>query len=105
MRRGEVWWADLPPPSGRRPILLLTRNDSYAVRNQANAAEVTTRIRGIPVEVPLGPQDGLPRRCVANLDNINTVALAALTELVTLLSPPKMREVDAALQYALGLSG
>lgn len=33
MRRGEVWWADLPAPVGRRPVLLLSRDRAYAVRN------------------------------------------------------------------------
>ncbi|MCH8087678.1 MAG: type II toxin-antitoxin system PemK/MazF family toxin, partial [Chloroflexi bacterium] len=33
MRRGEVWWADLPPPSGRRPVVLLSRDAAYTVRN------------------------------------------------------------------------
>ena len=58
MRRGEVWWAELPRPIGRRPVVLLSRDEAYAVRNAVTIAEVTTTIRGIPVEVPLGPEDG-----------------------------------------------
>ncbi|RPJ34838.1 MAG: type II toxin-antitoxin system PemK/MazF family toxin [Planctomycetaceae bacterium] len=54
MRRGEVWWADLPPPTGRRPVVLLSRDDAYAVRALVTVAPVTTRIRSIPAEVPLG---------------------------------------------------
>jgi hypothetical protein len=69
MKRGEVWWADLPPPTGRRPVVLLSRDEAYAVRALVTVASVTTRIRSIPAEVPLGPEDGLPRDCVANLDN------------------------------------
>lgn len=103
MRRGEVWWANLPPPMGRRPVVLLTRDDSYAVRNEATVAEVTTRIRNIPVEVPLGPEDGLPRRCVANLDNINTIRLSLLRDRVGLLSQANIQALDAALRFALGL--
>lgn len=63
MRRGEVWWANLDPPAGRRPALLLSRDDAYAVRLLVTIAPVTTRMRGIPVEVPLGPADGLDRPC------------------------------------------
>jgi mRNA interferase MazF len=74
MRRGEVWWADLPPPTGRRPVVLLSRNEAYAVRALVTVAPVTTRIRSIPAEVSLGPEDGLPRDCVANLDTIITIA-------------------------------
>lgn len=103
MTRGEVWWADLPPPEGRRPVVLLSRNESYGVRNQATVAPVTTRIRGIAVEVELGPGDGLPGRCVVNLDNMNTIRLTRLRERITLLRPAKTRAIDAAIHFALGL--
>jgi mRNA interferase MazF len=53
MLRGEIWWAKLPPPVGRRPVRLLSRNEAYTVRNAVTVAEVNTTIRGIPVEVEL----------------------------------------------------
>jgi mRNA interferase MazF len=55
MRRGEIWWAQLPGPAARRPVLLLTRNAAYAVRTSVTVAPLTTTIREIPVEVSLGP--------------------------------------------------
>lgn len=70
MRRGEVWWTDLPPPAGRRPVVLLSRNEAYAVRELVTVAPITTRARRIPTEVPLGPAEGLPKACVVNLDTI-----------------------------------
>lgn len=103
MRRGEVWWADLPPPAGRRPVVLLSRDEAYAVRALVTVAPVTTRVRRIDAEVPLGPDDGLPRRCVANLDSIVTVARATLREVITSFRPDKVRAVDAAIHFALGL--
>lgn len=63
MRRGDVWWADNPPPMGRRPVVLLSRDEAYAIRDFIMAAPVTTRVRRIVAEVPLGPEDGLPRPC------------------------------------------
>lgn len=102
MKRGEVWWADLPPPAGRRPVILLSREEAYAVRNQVTVAPVTTRIRRIPVEVELGPEDGLPKRCVANLDSVVTVPKSQLQQLVALLRPEKIRKVEEALRFALG---
>lgn len=104
MRRGEVWWATLQPPAGRRPVLLLTRDQAYAIRNMVTVAPLTTRIRGIPVEVPLGPEDGLPRRCVANLDNINTILKSELVERITALKPEKLAAVQEAIRFALGFS-
>lgn len=103
MRRCEVWWADLPPPAGRRPVVLLSRDEAYAVRNQVTVAPVTTRIRRIPVEVALGPKDGLPKRCVANLDSVVTIPKAQLKGRIALLRPEKVRRVEAALRFALGL--
>jgi mRNA interferase MazF len=103
VKRGEVWWADLGPPAGRRPALLLSRDEAYAVRALVIVAPVTTRVRGIPSEVPLGPEDNLPRACVANLDTITTIAKASLRERLTSLSAEKLRAVDAALHFSLGL--
>jgi mRNA interferase MazF len=101
--RGEIWWAELPKPAGRRPVILLSRDEAYDVRRLVTVAPVTTRVRGIPVEVPLGPNDGLPRECVANLDTVTTIPKDALRERLAVLSRSKMTAVDAALRFALGL--
>ena len=103
MRRGDVWWADLPAPAGRRPVVLLSRDEAYAVRQLVTVAPVTTRVRGIPTEVPLGRGDGLPRSCVANLDTITTIPKRALTERLAPLSPAKLSAVEDSLRFALGL--
>jgi mRNA interferase MazF len=103
LKRGEVWWADLPPPAGTRPVVLLSRDEAYAVRSLVIVAPVTTRIRNIPSEVPLGPGDGLPRPCVLNVDTITTIAKASLRQRIAGLSPEKMRAVETAIRFALGL--
>ena len=103
MRRGEVWWAELPPPVGRRPVVLLSRDEAYAVRNLVTVAPVTTRIRGIRTEVRLGPEQGLPKPCVANLDTIATIPRAALGERVSLLPMETIQAINAAIRFALAL--
>ena len=103
MRRGEVWWADLPPPIGRRPVVLVSRDEAYTVRSLVMIAEVTTRPRGIPAEVALGQTEGVPRPSVANLDSIATVPKIGLRRYLGVLSPAKMRELDAALRFAFGI--
>ena len=103
MRRGEIWWAELTPPAGRRPVLLLSRDEAYAVRELVTVAPVTTRMRHILSEVPLGPEDGLPKPCVVNLDTITTIAKRSLQESLTILSPKKLKAVETALHFALGL--
>ena len=54
----ELWWAELPPPAGRRPVLLLSRPPAYEFLNRFLAAEVTIRMRGIPQELVLGRREG-----------------------------------------------
>ena len=103
MRRGEVWWAELPPPIGRRPVVLLSRDAAYRVRTSVTVGMVTRTIRGIPVEVPLGMEDGMPEKCVVNLDDILTIPKLRLVERITTLSPEKMTAVAKAIIFALDL--
>ena len=103
MRRGEVWWAELPLPIGRRPVVLLSRDEAYSVRNAVTAAEVTSTKRGIPVEASLGPEDGLPKKCVVNLDTIVTIRKELLIERITILGDEKIEEINTAIKFALSL--
>lgn len=104
MRRGEVWWANLPAPAGKRPVLLLSRNAAYPVRASITVAAITRTIRSIRVEVRLGLEDGMPEECVANLDDIMTIPKSCLTERLIALSPSKMDLVNKAIIFALDLN-
>src|SRR5262249_14247259 len=99
----EVWWADLPPPVGRRPVLLLSRDSMPAARPEISVAYLTTVVRHATVEVFLDTSDGVPRPCVVNLDSINTIPKASLRRRVCLLSTTRMDEVKAAILEALDL--
>jgi mRNA interferase MazF len=104
MKRGEVWWAQLPRPIGRRPVLLLSRDSMPAGRGEITVAYLTTTIRNLPVEVPLTPAaDGVLQDCVVNLDSINTIPKSALRTLISTLSPARMAEVKQAIVEALDL--
>ena len=103
MKRGEIWWAELEPPAGRRPVLLLSRDEAYSVRDLVIVAPVTTRVRHIPSEVPLNLEDGLPKPCVINLDTITTIAKVNLRDKLTAISAEKQEAVEVALHFALGL--
>ncbi|KPJ69359.1 MAG: hypothetical protein AMJ45_00390 [Syntrophobacter sp. DG_60] len=103
MRRGEVWWANLPAPMGKRPVVLLSRDEAYPIRSAITVAEVTTRVRGIPVEVPLGPEDGLPKKCVVNLDTIATIRKELLIERIALLRREKIEQINNSIKFALAL--
>ena len=103
MRRGEIWWADLTEPVGKRPVLLLSRDKAYQVRSSATVAVVTRTIRNIPVEVKLGPAQGLPKTCVVNLDDILTVPKSLLASRITMLDNQQMALVDKAIRFALDI--
>ena len=104
MRRGEVWLGELPAPVGRRPVVLLSRDSAYQVRSAVTVSPVTRIIRNIPVEVRLDAGDGLPSRCVANLDDIATIPKTLIRQRISVLSAEKMHEVEAAIRFALDLT-
>ncbi len=101
VKQYEVWWASLPRPAGRRPVLLLSRDRAYSYLNKFLAVEITSTVRRIAVEVPLGREEGLPRRCVANCDNIRTVSRSALVERIGQLAPRRHSELKLAVGHAL----
>jgi mRNA interferase MazF len=103
VKRGEIWWARLPSPAGRRPVVLVSRDSAYAVRASVTVVEVSTSIRGIPTEVALGKRDGLPKRCVANADSIVTIPKTWLESRIASLQTEKSTALDVALRFALAL--
>ena len=103
MRRGEIWWAELGPPLGQRPAVLVSRDRAIAVRSSVTVVPITARRRGIPVEVGLGPGDGVARACVANADNVTTVTKTGLLRRMGRLPPDKLRALEDALRFALAL--
>ena len=98
--RGDVWFADVPGDK-RRPVVVLTRSSVLPRLTTILVAPVTTRVREIPTEVPLGPAQGLARRCVANFDNILPLAKEKLIQHVGCLGAPEMRRACAAARFAI----
>lgn len=99
--RGEVWWYE-DPRAGRRPFLILTRDEVIPLLNQVLAVPATRTIRGIPTEVRIGRDDGMPSECVLSLDNVTLVRPALCTTLVTRLDAETMAGVCEALGRATG---
>ena len=97
MIRGEVWWFETAD-AGRRPACLLTRDEALVSLRRVMVAPATRTVRGLPTEVPLDEQDGMPQACVLSLDNVQTVRKSLLTERITRLSPARMAEVCRALE-------
>ena len=101
MKQYEVWWALLPAPAGRRPVLLLSRDPAYAYLNKFVCVEITTHVRNIAVEVRLGRAEGLAARCAANCDNIRTVSRGVLVKRIGELALRRQAELKRAVGHAL----
>lgn len=97
--RGEVWWHE-DPDEGRRPHLILSRDDVIPLLNKVIAVPATRRIRGIPTEVVLDEGDGMPERCALTLDNVSTIRAALCTQLITTLGSDRLNAVCEALRRA-----
>jgi mRNA-degrading endonuclease toxin of MazEF toxin-antitoxin module len=59
-------------------------------------------MRGSPIEVELGPEEGLKQPCCANLANVQTVRQSDLRRYLGSVSTNKMQAVCRALMLACG---
>lgn len=100
MRRGDVWWAE-SPQGRRRPYLVLTRDAAITVLHSVLAVPSTRTVRGIPTEVRLDVEDGMPEPCALTLDNLTLMPKALLVERICDLGPDRMAEVCFALGVAI----
>ena len=101
VERGEIWWVE-HPDAGRRPACVLTRQAAIGVLNSVLVAPATRTVRGIPTEVALTREDGMPSDCVLSFDNLTTVPKALLTTRVTSLPEARLVELCDALRAATG---
>ena len=99
-RRGEIWWAELPEV-GRRPFLVITRDAAIPVLRTVLAAPITRTVRGIPSELGLGPEDGMPAECAASFDNLRVVPKAHLVSRQCTLEANRMTDACRALRIAV----
>ena len=99
-QRGEVWWVEMPDK--RRPVLVLSREAVVPLLRTLLVAPVSRRIRGLPTEVVLSRDDGLPEECAVSLDNVTLADKAYFTSFQARLSAVRMGEVCRALRVATG---
>lgn len=112
VRRGEIWWASVPEPSGsgpgfRRPYLIISANSFNESRiNTVIAAVITSNLRlaQAPGNVRLPTRGvGLSKPSVVNVSQVITIDKSFLTERVGRLNPRLLAEVDEGLRLALSL--
>jgi mRNA interferase MazF len=96
-----MWWCELPEAS-RRPVVVLSRDEAIPRLRRTIVAPCTTTIRHLASEVLLDPgDDPVPLLSVVNLDSVENVAIATLTDRLGRLSDVRMREICDAVAVAL----
>ena len=112
MKRGEVWWAELPEPTAsepgfRRPVLILQSDEFNRSRiNTVVAAAITSNMKlaAAPGNVSLPKRSAnLGRESVVNVSQIVTLDKSFLCERVGRLQAPKLREVEEGVRLVLAL--
>jgi mRNA interferase MazF len=112
MKRGDIWWANLPDPSGsgpgyRRPVLVIQSDAFNASAIQTVIVVAITsnlRLANAPGNLLVTPQQtGLGRDSVINVSQVVTVDRRALTERVGVVPARVLENLDAGLRLVLGL--
>lgn len=112
VRRGELWWAELPEPRAsepgyRRPVLVIQADSFNASRLRTVIAVAITsnlRLAEAPGNVLLTAQSSqLPKDSVVNVSQVVTLDQEALAELIATIPPSALAAVERGLRLAMGL--
>jgi mRNA interferase MazF len=110
MRRGDIWWANLPDPQGsaagyRRPVLII-QADTFTASRIATVIVIAItsnlRLAAAPGNVFVSAtESGLPRDSVVNVSQILTLDKSMLDEHVGHLLPHTTEEVERGVRLVL----
>lgn len=112
MQRGDIWWADLPEPTGagpgyRRPIVLI-QADAFTLSRIATVIAVVLtsnlRLATAPGNVLVrANESGLPKDSVVNVSQVVTLDKTMLDEYIGHLAPQTLLQVEEGLRLVLDL--
>jgi len=112
VRRGEIWWASLPVPSGsepgyRRPLVIIQSDDFNCSRIQTVIAVVISSnllLAEAPGNILLSAKSaGLHKDSVVNVSQLITVDKAFLTEKAGKLTRKQIQQIEEGLRLVLSL--
>jgi mRNA interferase MazF len=86
-----------------RPVLVLTRELVRPHLRNVTVAPITSTIRGLSTEVPVGQQNGLEHDSVVSCDNIQTIPVADLRRQIGQLLPDQEAKLSIAIRVAFDL--
>ena len=87
----------------RRPGVILTSPTRLHLLTWVSVAPITTTIRGLSSEVPVGPRNGLDHDSVISCDNITTVRKDAVHDTIGLLFDDQEPALACAISDAFDL--
>lgn len=94
--QAELWLMETPNQK-RRPVLVVSRDESIPVLNNIVIAPVTSTLRDIPTCIPVGPDQGIDHDSVATFDNLAAVPKSVLTTRLGQLGIHGRRQICDAL--------
>ena len=107
MKRGEVWWAAMPAPMGRRPVLVVQSNafnDSRVRSIVVALISSNLTLEAAPGNVRLSQgEGGVSKACVVNISQLFAAERSCLTERLGALDASVQQRVDAGLRLVLAL--
>jgi mRNA interferase MazF len=86
-----------------RPVLILTRELVRPHLAAVTIAPITTTIRGLSTEVPVGASNGLAEASVVSCDNVTTIPTSALGGQIGVLLDHQEGALSAAIKAAFDL--
>ena len=86
-----------------RPVVVLTREIALGRLNNVTVAPITSTVRGIATEVPVGADNGLDHDCVVSVDNIVTIRVDQLGRQVGFLLEHQEPALAEAIRTAFDL--
>ena len=86
-----------------RPVLILTRELVRPHLTRVTVAPVTSAIRGLSTELPVGLRNGLHRESIVSVENIVTIPVTALGHQIGFLFPDQEPALSTAIQNAFDL--
>ncbi len=112
IKRGEIWWAELPDPTRsepgyKRPLIVIQSNDF----NNSNIGTVIAVIITSNIHLASAPgnillstkKSKLSKKSVVNVSQLITVDKSFFTEKVHTLSNKLMEQIDDGIRLVLKL--
>jgi mRNA interferase MazF len=112
IKRGEIWWAELPEPSGsepgyRRPLVIIQSNEFNSSNiSTVIAAVITSNIylASAPGNILLSTKNSkLSKKSIVNVSQLITVDKSFLTDKIHTLSNKLMAKIDDGIRLVLKL--